>query len=836
MAENAKFKNNVKVVHLDSDTQRLVRAKLARLPAAIHAVHEKGRRIILDQLKAFFDRADDALFELADKAHSNQEQNLYFDSMREVRVQRRSIENSFSGAIDSAFAALVTPTGKAEYERFEASLGSDVLSLVEHDELEEILAVDSSIDRANKDFGESIQQLSLRLDSLVPVKVYQKNNPLGPDVLCEVFIAQAKKLDIGIKAKLILFKLFDKEVIGKLNVVYAAVNQILKEHNILPSLSSGDSARDDRRRGGVSNYAPSGMQAGPVTANSEVLAALKNILGEQVVGKQVLPSASQVAANELIQLLSKAQHSPMLTANSSAAINVRTLLAQLQQQLGQQAKVGRVDDEVMNLVNMLFDFILEDRNLAAPMKALISRMQIPIIKVAVADKSFFTKGGHVARRLLNEMATASIGWQGDSETCKRDPLYKKIDSIVRHLIENFDTDVSVFGDLLADFSEFLEKEKKRAAVLERRTVDAEDGKAKAEIARITVKLEIEIRTVGMSIPDIVARLVENAWSNVLFVTALKYGYGSSEWKDALSALEELVWSVKPPVNSPQRQKLIQLVPGLLRKLRAGLDTISYNPFEMSELFKSLEKVHLACIRGKALEPKKAAANIAPQLTNKAAPPSISKAEARQKAAERSAVLKEQIRAANQRQNAIATASIVNDTPQADLKELEKGMLVTELNPGESDVEPGMPSGGNAKATNSLLTGRGAGGVGTASERQGREAAASAQKSNKPIPKPVPEELALLPASDPQMDQVSRFVQGAWFDLIDANGTLSRCRLAAYIKPTGKYIFVNRNGMKVAEKTQLELAYALKKNAIKVLDNSMLFDRALETIVTSLRKN
>jgi hypothetical protein len=60
-------------------------------------------------------------------------------------------------------------------------------------------------------------------------------------------------------------------------------------------------------------------------------------------------------------------------------------------------------------------------------------------------------------------------------------------------------------------------------------------------------------------------------------------------------------------------------------------------------------------------------------------------------------------------------------------------------------------------------------------------------------------------------------------------------LAAFIRPTGKYIFVNRNGIKVAEKTQMELAYAMKTGHMRALDHSMLFDRALESVVTSLRQ-
>jgi len=808
--KHAKLDSEAKVVHLEPESQRIVRAKLARLPAAIHSVHEKGKFLVLGLLKSFFDRADDSLFELADKAHSNQEQNLYFDSMREVRVQRRGIEKRFGDAIDEAFANLVSqePPGIREHKR---SCSSDTLSLVDHDELEEMVALDASIARANKDHGESIQLISLRLDSLVPVKVYQKNNPLGPDVLCAAFMDETKKLDIGIKAKLVLFKLFDKSVIGKLSDVFRPVNEIFRENNVLPSLSASDSNRGRSKR---NDHPPINepavaramtiTQGVPVAGDSnvspEVLSTLKDLLGDRVVSNPTAPAGTQIAASELINLLSRVQHMPSIM-DSQVAINVRSLLSQLQQQNGIRANIGQIDDQVMNLVNMLFGFILEDRNLAHPMKALISRMQIPIIKVAVADKAFFTKGGHVARRLLNEMATAAIGWTGDEKSCKTDPLYCKIETIVRRLIEDFDTDLGIFSELLADFSAFLEKEKKRAAVLERRTIDAEDGKAKAEIARTTVALEIEVRTEGIRLPRVVGHLIKDAWTNVLFVTALKYGYESEDWGNQLHVLEELVWSVQPPRSPEQRQRLIKLVPGLLRKLRAGLDTISYNPFEMSDLFKSLEKVHISCIRGKQRTVRKTARDTPVKKEAASKPKPSSKSSGTSPTSDQS--LRKESTSTSQVET--PAALVTDDLPEPSLHDLAMGVELSEI-----------------ETVDHLL--------GDAQQRP------QAEPKAKPRKKQAERKTTALAENDPHMKQVAAFVQGAWFDMKDNKGENVRCRLAAFIKPTGKYIFVNRNGMKVAEKTRSELAIALKNSELRALDNSVLFDRALETVVSSLRKN
>src|SRR5690606_37888869 len=196
------------------------KARLARLPAAVHAVQEKGKQLFSKSLRNLFDNADDALFALADKATSNHEQNLFFESMREVRIRRRELEGAFANAIDKAFLALVQRDVKPEVDPYAADAAPRKLSLVEHEELEELVAIDTLINKANGVCGENLQHLSMRLDSLVPNKVYQKTNPLGPDVICNAFVTACRKLEAELKAKLVLFKLFDEYVIATLPTIY----------------------------------------------------------------------------------------------------------------------------------------------------------------------------------------------------------------------------------------------------------------------------------------------------------------------------------------------------------------------------------------------------------------------------------------------------------------------------------------------------------------------------------------------------------------------------------------------------------------------------------------
>lgn len=694
--------DTAKVIHLEPEVQRHIRARLARLPAGVHGFLDAGKKLFTESLATFFDSADDALFELADRATSNQEQNLYFDSMREVRVQRKSIEGRFLDTIEEAFARLV---GQDERDALknEGELSPEALSLVQNEDLEQLVAFETTVAKAIKQFSAHISFAASRINVLVPAEVNDKNYPFGPFVLCAAAMAQIKRLDVDIKAKMALFTLFDETVIQDLDSSYSQLTEVLNGSRFAA--------------GKASKFAKN-----PVSSSSSARR-------EQQIHAQ---SSSAKISTDLLEVLTFVQKLPF-KGSVDNGIDIQRVLETVQQHKGRELQLSRLELETINLVQKMFRYILNDYEFAQPFRELVCRLQVPVLKTALVDEAFLQDKRHSARKFLNEFVAAAFEWSGSAKVDESDALFGTMESCVAQISAHRAAHSEVYKAALADFSSFLDNEKKRSAVLEKRTIDAEDGKARAEQARKTVANEVKSRTMAYRIPEVVRSLIEGPWSNVIFVTGFKYGQASREWDEQLNVLSDLVWSVQPCASKADRQKLIRMIPDLLTRLRRGLDAISYNPFEVSELFKGLEEVHLARIRGQA-RPEDA--------------------------------------------GPVETAA--QDTAQEPVQE-----SVTEAEP---------PSPSHSAAAESSLA-----------------------------------------EDDPDMRAVALFTQGAWFDFLDAEQDTLRCRLAAFIKPTGKYIFVNRSGSKVAEKSQQELALMRKNNALRTVDNAMLFDKALESVVTGLRK-
>ena len=810
-----------KVVSIDSAYLK------APMPTLFVQLKDCGQKAAMPLLQALFDHVDDALFEMADKADSNAAQNMYFESMREVRLKRRGMELAFLKSIEGAFSVLANVESAQVESHSAVELGSADLSVVSNDELDELMASGSLISKAEKRFVEPLSLLVARINSLLPAKKLSVSTiPLGPAVICQAFIDACHALDTDVNTKLVLFKLFDRYVIDGLGELYEACNQLFVRAGVMPETTATSALST-----GAVGVQSSASQASEVFSSlQKLLQSVPQVTGSnQGVGLQASGMAPQIPRESLMALLSHVQHQLAVTPSSGSAVSldlqqaINTLF--LEQLPGQVASIGKLEDDTINLVSMLFQFVLEDRNLAEPIKVLLARMQIPIVKVAMEDKSFFSKGGHPARKLLNALATACLGWQ-EPKKIETDPLYKKISSIVNNLLEDFDGDGEVFQTILADFNDFLTLEKRRASLIEQRTLDAEDGKAKSELAREAVKAVLQDKLMGQSLPPVVMTLLQEAWSNVLFLLYLKEGVESEQWQQGITVVDELLWSVAPMHDSSDRKRLLKLIPQLLKSLRNGLSQVAFNPFKMNTLFDELENIHLAQLK----QPS----------------PVVSESELVDNKLAESEIIDPAIDSVTTVVTPTAAATEFESKQRLELEELDD-LVSDELNALAGDIDNHSEANSTIDSSHQTLD--------QMLENKSVAPQAVTTKSVESLDSELTTELGELDelegfgeeegplqgkSSEPDvpsihLQRVDILNIGSWLEMLQDDGSRLRCRLAAVIRGTGKYIFVNRAGMKVSEHTRESLADAIESGEVSLLDDGLLFDRALESVIGNLRE-
>ncbi len=97
------------------------------------------------------------------------------------------------------------------------------------------------------------------------------------------------------------------------------------------------------------------------------------------------------------------------------------------------------------------------------------------------------------------------------------------------------------------------------------------------------------------------------------------------------------------------------------------------------------------------------------------------------------------------------------------------------------------------------------------------------------------EAVSLAEDDPDLLKVRQLHIGSWVEFREDEENALRCKLTAIIAPANRHIFVNRTGLKVLEKTSTELALEFKRGGVRTLDDALLFDRALASVIGNLRQ-
>ncbi|MAA64741.1 MAG: hypothetical protein CL581_08200 [Alteromonadaceae bacterium] len=573
-----------------------------------------------DLLQGAFDAVDDSLFELANNARSNNEQNRYFEAMREIRIKRKGIEKHFQTSVGHLF---VTPPRSTSPEVVDHSTTTaETLSLIQNDELEEQVALNAMITKSRAYFQGPLIQLQARFSAIYPnASDEEPVNPLAPEHLCSAFVEAAQALEIQIRERLIVLKQFDRYVVSNLGMLLDEANRILIQAGIIPNFrfhgktTSGTPVAEPGSDKANTPASEAPFQESPESGanrDNAIFEQIRNMLAEQRGGggqpRSANPNVHIVGGAELFQLLANIPHEPQLSGSDNLSKGepivvdlhevVEHLLAQRKNQDGKTPALNEADEDLINLVSMLFEFILDDYNLSAPIQVLISRLQIPILKVVIKDKSFFSRATHPARKLLNGLARAGIGWS-ESDEKSRDKLYEQIHNIVLRILNEFDGDITLFEQLNDEFDQFLARENRKSTLVEQRTRESERGRIKSQKAQETVDKLLQEKLARHSIPDTIRNILINGWSRVMFLSYLRNDV-EHRWNQSVRVVDDLIWCLHPHLEDDERDQWVRVVPGLLKALRSGLEEVSYNSTGLDTMMSDLKHELTEAFRAHAL--------------------------------------------------------------------------------------------------------------------------------------------------------------------------------------------------------------------------------------------
>ena len=591
----------------------------------VSALHGMAVSVLSEQLREMFEKADDILFDSAEKARGGDEQRLYLDTMRIVRVQRAKIIQAFQDSLHTALSQL-------EPELQEAKLsGADDInawSLQDGDVLEERIAVSNMETKATSLHAHELVELQrrlARLSDMAPGDVTQ--DAMSPARIIRAFQRSVQNLQVEFPIKLVIYKLFDRVVVGRLSEVFVGANQLLAVHGIEPKV---DSSQSERFRGGGSGgglrgggSAGGSADQGPAWASGMDASTLNGFLGvpsgnaagggmmaggfgaqpymgagfagaPPMPGSAPMPPGGFMPPGSMPAANSAPWPAPVYTPGDQSDVllsqDISQILTAYSQGKRPQAPAWLPPQNVA-LVARMFDGYYRDPRLSDHLKPWLARLQLPVMKAALADPQFFADPAHPARRTANDLFEMLLQF-GSADAAAPPRVLNELQGLIEAMAQAFSLDPA---KLKAAQTAPVDEQTADTFLREQDEQLQQRNRAKLERVRRVVAHELRRHIGERSIPQGVMRLMLSGFGPLLCLDYIRSGVQGDSWNQTMDLVERVLHSLEPRTGSAEDSAAdeAEIVAALSRRLA----NIGFSENKLEEVLAGLLQAYLE--RGEA---------------------------------------------------------------------------------------------------------------------------------------------------------------------------------------------------------------------------------------------
>jgi hypothetical protein len=588
------------------------------------------------QLTDLLQNANAALLDFAERAESNTVQGHFFEAMGQLTRRRADIQHSFREEINQGFEDLgqAAPPERSPQDSAEG-MG---LSLLDQDEMEESVATENLILRANASYFSELYALSQRLGVVRGGEALRDSEiPGGPQHLVGSFRRAIEPLNVELRVKIVLYALFDKFVLKNAKTTYEEYNNLLIAAGILPDLKPVPVARDrgpaahrvdadtSPQETGQQSYSAGPAAGGPTQFESlgeELFATILDMMSTRRGGRgggpagarspaEPSPAEARIRTHELLSAISsiQARQTPQLIATAVAEASqfpnvevdsafisrVKEVLSLEREQVLRaidRDKLSPMDEDLIDLIGMLFEYMLNDPVLPNLAKALLSHLHTPYLKVALIDRRLLVDSRHPARRLLDQMVEAGSLWVEEGNPARG--MFPVMQQIVDRIMQEFTEDISLFDEVLAFFDEKMREQQRRSDTMEQRTQEAARGREKLAIAKQRAVREVQSLVSRYPVPRPVAGFLSRTWLDHLVFILLRdqeQEHGGS-WRHAIAVAEQLIALFDPDATPETRRTRMAAIPRLREEIIATTGRLgSFNASAVDAVVALLNSPH-----------------------------------------------------------------------------------------------------------------------------------------------------------------------------------------------------------------------------------------------------
>ncbi|MDP3349048.1 MAG: DUF1631 family protein [Hydrogenophaga sp.] len=261
-----------------------------------------------------------------------------------------------------------------------------------------------------------------------------------------------------------------------------------------------------------------------------------------------------------------------------AAVVLRQRTAELK-----QAASTPTEKATIEVVALMFQSILAEERIPPSVRVWFARLQIPVLRVALAEPEFFSALQHPARRLIDRMGSCVMGFESNVSSAALEAEIKRVVQVIEQYPE---TGRRVFQLVFDEFQKFLSTYLSEQGSASRFVSVAQQVEQKETLS---VQYTIELRKLLDEVPvrDEVRDFLFKVWVDVLAVSSVKYGLRHEETSALKQVASDLLWAASAKPNRDDRARVIQQLPALLQRLRQGMGLLGFTTGMQDQHIKSV---------------------------------------------------------------------------------------------------------------------------------------------------------------------------------------------------------------------------------------------------------
>ena len=322
-----------------------------------------------------------------------------------------------------------------------------------------------------------------------------------------------------------------------------------------------------------------------------VMGTLKRLLSNQVAGFD--DTRASRPSHQLAQALSANGRSASSSAGQTLQMDtpgqfygtahVEQAASAMRQRTAELKKAASTASEkaTIEIVALMFQAILAEDRIPAAIRVWFARLQMPVLRLALAEPEFFGSLEHPARQLIDRMGSCVLGFNADVSGGALEIEVKRVVQVIEQYPE---TGRRVFQLVYDEFQKFLSKFLSETGNAARAVSVAQQMEQKETMA---IQFTIEMRNMLKDIPvrDEIRDFLYKVWAEALAISAMRSGPQHQETLVLKRASADLVWASSAKPNRADRAKVIADLPKLLQLLRSGMTMLGLDAAAQDEHIK-----------------------------------------------------------------------------------------------------------------------------------------------------------------------------------------------------------------------------------------------------------